>query len=106
MTNNWCFELAASLILIGSTLLAVLLISLITRSARRLSKGRKPAAETVIYYGSDCECFEAAMECLLKSSAARAFDMRIRVVDTEKTEDSRAFLRTLRNKHEYAFEIE
>ncbi len=106
MTNNWCFELVASLILIVTTLVAVLLISLATRPARRLSSGCRPAAEAVIYYGSQCECFEAAMESLLKSSAARAFDLRIKVVDTDKTAESQKFLSALRNKHKYAFEIE
>lgn len=106
MTNNWCFELIASLILIGSTLAAVFIISLITRSAKGHWHGCRPSAEAVIYYSSQCECFEAAIDSLMKSSAARAFDLRIRVVDTEKTAESQRFLRALWNKHEYSFEIE
>lgn len=106
LTNYWYFELVAALILIVSTLLAVLLIRLAVRSAVRLSKSCKPAAEAVIYYSSDCECFEAAMTGLMKSSAARAFDLRIRVVDTEKTDQSRRYLAALRNKLKTEFEIE
>ncbi len=106
MINNWCFELLAALILIASTLLAVLLIRVAARSAGRLSKSSRPAAETVIYYSSECECFEAAMSGLIKSSAARAFDLRIRVVDTEKTAESRRYLAALKNKLKTEFEIE
>lgn len=69
-------------------------------------KACKPSAETVIYYSSECECFEAAVSCLVKSSAARAFDLRIRVVDTEKTDQSRKYLAALRNKLKIEFEIE
>lgn len=104
--NNWYFELAAALILIASTLLAVLLIRVAAKYAGRLSKGCKPATETVIYYSSDCECFESAMTALVKSSAARAFDLRIRVVDTEKTDRSRRYLAALRSKLKTEFEIE
>lgn len=106
MINNWCFELLAALILIASTLLAVLLIRVAARSAGHISKGCKPSAETVIYYSSECECFEAAVSCLVKSSAARAFDLHIRVVDTEKTDQSRKYLAALRNKLKIEFEIE
>lgn len=106
MINNWCFELLAALILIASTLLAVLLIRAASRSIGKLSKSCKPAADAVIYYSSACECFEAAMSALIKSSAARAFDLQIRVVDTEKTDQSRRYLTALRNKLKTEFEIE
>lgn len=106
MTNYWYFELVAALILIVSTLLAVLIVRFAAKSAVRLSKSCKPAAEAVIYYSSDCECFEAAMTVLTKSSAARAFDLRIRVIDAEKTCESRKYLAALRNKLKTEFEIE
>lgn len=96
-------ELVISLAVIFGTIAVTFLIGLIAK--RFVKPTNALRAELKIYFDRDNECFEAAIERLMKTQAIRELRADVIVVDTEKSEESRKWLASLQKKLGYSFYI-
>lgn len=96
MTNYPILELIIAAAIVLGTLFAIAVIRLIIKKAD--CHTLKPPLELKLYYDSNSECFELALQRLINSGAVRQYDVNITVVDLEKTNDSLMWLKRLEKK--------
>lgn len=103
MIKNAFLELIIALAIVLGTLAAIMLIRLFVKRAECAIS--KPPMEITLYYDSECECFEMLVSRLINSGAVRQFDLKLTVVDLEKTCESAKWLYRLQKKLDYRFDI-
>ena len=97
-------DIVFTFVIILATVGLIALIRLATKGLK--DQCRRPKAELRIFFDENCECLEYTLGMMLNSSALESLNLRVVIVDTVNTDDSRKWLCELRRKLGYDFDTE
>lgn len=97
-------DIVFTFVIILATVGLIALIRFVTKGMK--TRCRRPSGELRIFFDENCECLEYTLGRILNSSALDSLELRVIVVDTVNTDDSRKWLYELRRKLSYDFETE